>query len=404
MAVIGGSVLVAWLIARRLRIRWQSRSHAPGAQIPFPGLSRLLMPVLAIALLGGGALVLRAGHLIATVAEARLVRIAGALLLTLAALRMLGYAVRRAFPGQAWVARFERIASAITALGVALYVTGALADVIDWLRATQFPLGNGEVSLLSVIKGGATTSLALIAALWAGSLVDERIREAKSVPPNVRTVVGRSARAILVVLAVLVGLSLSGIDLTILSVFGGALGVGLGLGLQRIASNYVSGFILLLDRGLRIGDFITVDKHTGVVEEIRTRYTLLRSLDSSEAIIPNEVLVSSPVVNLTLADRLVMLALRVALPPDVDIKLVQSLMIEAARQPRVLANPAPVALLAEFSAATLVFELDFWISDPENGRLNAQSDVSIALLEALRRQGIPLAVPASEVRIPGLKA
>jgi small-conductance mechanosensitive channel len=196
----------------------------------------------------------------------------------------------------------------------------------------------------------------------------------------------------------------SGIDLTVLSVFGGALGVGLGLGLQRIASNYVSGFILLLDRSLRIGDLITVagavEKYYGTVRQINTRYTLLRALDGTETVIPNEMLVSGPVINHSLTDRRVRLSVRIAVAYEADLDLALRLGEEAARSTqRVLADPPPAALLVEFAADGLLLEIGFWIEDPEQGRLSAQSAVAIAVFKLYSANGIAIPYPRRDVRI-----
>jgi small-conductance mechanosensitive channel len=210
----------------------------------------------------------------------------------------------------------------------------------------------------------------------------------------------RLLKALLLLLAVLIGLSAVGIDVTVLSVFGGALGVGLGLGLQRIASNYVSGFILLLDRSLRLGDMITVDKYHGIVAEISTRYTVLRALDGTEAIIPNEVLVSSPVTNHTYTDRRSRVGIKLSVSYDTDLKKAMALLCEAAQShPRALKDPAPAAAITGFGADGVEMEVGLWISDPEAGKGNIQSDVSEGILERFRAAGVGIPYPQREIRI-----
>jgi small-conductance mechanosensitive channel len=208
----------------------------------------------------------------------------------------------------------------------------------------------------------------------------------------------------LILVALLAALAMSGIDLTVLSVFGGAVGVGLGLGLQRIASNYVSGFILLLDRSLRIGDLITVagsvERYYGTVTQISTRYTLLRSMDGTETVIPNEMLVSTPVVNHSLTDPRVLLTVKVAIAYDSDLELALRSAEDAARStPRVLGDPPPAALLREFGADGLQLDLNFWISDPQLGRMNVQSAVAIAVYKLFSQKGISIPYPRRDVRI-----
>jgi len=203
-----------------------------------------------------------------------------------------------------------------------------------------------------------------------------------------------------VLVAVLVGLSLVGFDLTLLSVFGGALGVGLGFGLQKIASSYVSGFIILLDKSLRIGDLVTVDKYSGSVAEIKTRYTVIKALDGTKAILPNEVLVSEVVTNHSYTDRKVRLATRVQVGYGSDVDQVRALLVQATGvNARVLADPAPFAALVEFASDGLTFELGFWISDPEQGKQGVTSDINIEILRLFRANGVEIPFPQRDVRI-----
>jgi small-conductance mechanosensitive channel len=210
----------------------------------------------------------------------------------------------------------------------------------------------------------------------------------------------RFARAALLVLAVLVSMNTVGIPLGVLSVFGGALGVGLGLGLQRIASNYVSGFIILLDRSLRIGDLITVDKYHGAVTQIRTRYTVIKALDGTEAIIPNELLVSGAVTNHSYTSKELRMTVKVQIGYGCDLERALKLMVEAARaQSRVLTDPAPLATLSGFGADGLDLELGFWVPDPELGTGLTRSDISRAILSAFNEAGITIPGPQREVRL-----
>ena len=187
----------------------------------------------------------------------------------------------------------------------------------------------------------------LLVTLWLGSSLEARLMRADRIDMNLRVVLARVGRAFMVLLALLLGLSFAGLDLTVLSVFGGALGVGLGLGLQKIASNYVSGFIILLDRSLRIGDLISVDKFYGMVARINTRYTVVQAFDGTEAIVPNEMLVSLPVTNHSFNDRRIRLAFKVFLRYGADLDRALRLAIDAAAaQPRVLKDPPPTGVPA----------------------------------------------------------
>ncbi len=411
-AVIVLSLVAAWTLARSVRYRVEARLKAAAhakvrldvLQFSIEGVRRLVFPATALLLLWCGELVMRVSGLITSAADARLLRLAMALVGALGVVRLLVYAMRRALTSVALIGAFER-AIVLTVWGIsALYVTGVLSDVTDWLDATHIPIGKTMVSLLAVLTAIVTTLVSLLAALWIGSLVETRLMATPGLDRNLRVVLGRVARAVLILIALLVALGVSGIDLTVLSVFGGALGVGLGLGLQRIASNYVSGFILLLDRSLRLGDLITVagpvDRYYGTVSQINTRYTLLRAMDGTETVIPNEMLVSSPVVNHSLSDRRVRLAVRISIAYEADLDLAMRLGEQAAvSTERVLADPAPASLLVEFAADGLLLEIGFWIEDPEQGRLNVQSAVATAVFKLFSERGIAIPYPRRDVRI-----
>jgi small-conductance mechanosensitive channel len=381
--------------AAAVQARVDSALAAPGA---VAHLQSLLFPLIALVLLLAAEGLLRWRHVLGSAADARLLRLAVSLVAALAVVRLLFALMRRVFHSTRLIARIERAIGALAILGIGLYATGVLEDVVQWLSATEIPLGSAaQVSLWRLIVGSTTTLLALLGAMWLASIVDERLDAETALEPNLRTVLGRVARALLLLVAVMVAMALSGIDLTVLSVFGGALGVGLGLGLQRIAGSYVSGFILLLDRSLRIGDVVAVDKHYGQVMQISTRYTVLRAPDGTDAVIPNEMLVSAPVVNYTLGDRRVVLSVDVPIGPNDDLPLALKLMPAAARaQPRVLAEPAPSAVLKEFAGGNLVLQVSFSINDPENGRQNVQSDVAVAVYESFRANGIDLPAPRAD--------
>lgn len=404
VAVAGGRI-VSGLVRRRIGARLAAATTRSGAAIDalrfsIDGVRRLAFPVAALALLVAGEAALRISGVLTRAADARLLRLALTLLAAMALIRLLVYVLRRVFSNLAFIAASERVIALAIWLIVALHVTGVLGDVVEWLDATKIPVGASRVSLWVVAMGALSVLVTLLAALWIGSALEARLMRAQQLEPNLRVVASRALKALLLVVAVLLGLSTVGIDLTVLSVFGGALGVGLGLGLQRIASNYVSGFIILLDKSLRIGDLITVDKHTGIVTQINTRYTVIRALDGTEAIVPNERLVAEPVTNQSYTDRKVLLRCDVQVSYASDVDCALELLRQAARvSPRVLADPAPGAALADFGADGLNLALTFWIADPENGRLNVTSEVNREILRLFRENGIEIPFPQRDVRI-----
>ena len=222
----------------------------------------------------------------------------------------------------------------------------------------------------------------------------------KFIEPNMRLVLSKVVRGALLVLGVLLAMSLAGIDLTVLSVFGGALGVGLGLGLQKLAANYVSGFVILLERSLKVGDTVRVDGFEGQVTAIRTRYTVLQAPNGRESVVPNETLTSTRVENLSLANTRVALTSLVTVAYDSDVNQVQAVLKAAAQScSRVLVDPAPATLLTNLAADGLEFTLAYWINDPENGQGNVKSEVNLALLAGLRAANIVIPYPQREVRL-----
>jgi small-conductance mechanosensitive channel len=223
---------------------------------------------------------------------------------------------------------------------------------------------------------------------------------AQGVDANLRLVLARLVRALLILLAVLIGLPLVGIDLTTLSVFGGALGVGLGLGLQKIAANYVSGFIILLDRSIRIGNLIEVQAQRGIVTRITTRYTLLRGQTGVEVIVPNEMLVGSIITNETLSDPKVRLATQVQVAYGTDLERALAILVAAARvQPRVLVDPPTKGFVTAFAESGINLEVGYWIGDPEDGTMQIKSDTLLAIWKAFKAEGIEIPFPQREVRM-----
>jgi len=201
----------------------------------------------------------------------------------------------------------------------------------------------------------------------------------------------------------LLSLSIVGIDITALSVFSGALAVGLGLGLQKIASNYVSGFIILLDRSIRIGNLVALDATTsGVVTQITARYTVLRTLAGTEVIIPNEYLVSNIVRNESFTDSRLRVVVPVQVAYGTDLEQAMRLMTEAAQaQPRVLAEPAPQALLTLFADSGINLELGFWIADPQAGTGSVRSAINLSIWRSFHEHGIEIPFPQREIRLLG---
>ncbi|MGZ8272897.1 MAG: mechanosensitive ion channel family protein [Burkholderiaceae bacterium] len=412
LAVVAVALAGAWFFARiteqRVDARVQAESRKPTGrvdllQFSIDGFRRLAFPVAAMALLALGGFGMRAAGLVRRTGDIQFLRLAFTLVAAAAAIRLFVYVLRRSFPRSSWIGTSERAIALVIWLLVALHVTGLLADLIEVLEAVQIPIGRQRLTLWDLLVGAVSVVLTLLAALWIGSVIEARLMATTSLTPNSRVVVSRLLKALLALVAVLVALSMVGIDLTVLSVFGGALGVGLGLGLQRIASNYVSGFIILLDHSLTIGDMITVDKYYGAVSQINTRYTVIKALDGTETIVPNEMLVSSPVINHSYTDRKVRVAVKVSVAYESDLDRALQVLVDAARaQTRVLSDPAPAAFVTGLGTDGIDLEVGFWIHDPEEGTLAVRSSIARLLLQRFKDEKIEIPFPQRDIRITGI--
>lgn len=335
--------------------------------------------------------------------ERHLLNLAVPLLLAVILIRALIYALRYVFKPSERLKSWERFVAWTIWAGFALHVTGVLPRIHRALEALSFEAGDHRFSLLLLFQAATTIVLAVIAALWVAQVIESRLMGMPHMDLSLRLALSKAMRTFLLVLAVLVALPAVGIDLTVLSVFGGALGVGLGFGLQKIASNYVSGFIILLDRSVRIGDLITVDTRYGQVTEINTRYTLLKSLDGTETIVPNEQLIINSVVNHSLSKPDVRVDLPVQVAYDTDLDQAKEILLEVARgHIRVAKDNAeemPKVLLQTFGDNGINLELVFWIRDAEEGQLTLRSELNWEIWRRFKTAGIEIPFPQRDLHI-----
>lgn len=398
VCILGG-IGLSRMLRKRFRIAVDDDDPSLLMQIGVKSFARVLSPLLTLGLLVLGYYGLkRVGH------PVTLWEIVMPLAIAQTAMRFGFYVLRGIFVKDASVGAllhlFEKVIALLVWVCVLLYITGLWPDFVEYLDGTDLPLGRHKVSLLTVMQAVASVLVTLIIALWVGSLIESRLMKFSGMHSSLRTVVGRMAKAVLVFIAFLVSLSMVGIDLTVLSVFGGALGVGIGLGLQKIASSYVSGFVILLERSMVIGDMVAVDKYFGKVTQINTRYTILEGLDGIESVLPNELFMANPVQNYSLTHRVVRLSTQVTILYQDDVETVLSIMEQAALQvQRVSQQTVPNALLIKIGTDGLDLELGFWITDPENGRLNVLSDVNRAIWKAFKANGIQVAHAKRDIRI-----
>lgn len=324
-------------------------------------------------------------------------------LVALVVIRMGVKVLQAAFPQAGWVRPIERSISWLAWLVMVLWVTGLLPMVLQELGEITWKVGNSTLSVRTLIEGTLTAAAVLLLSLWLSAAIEARLlRSATGGELSLRKAVSNATRALLVFVGLIVALSAVGIDLTALSVLGGAIGVGVGLGLQKLAANYVSGFVILAERNIRIGDNVRVDGFEGRVTDIKSRYTVIRSLGGRESVVPNEMITTSRVENLTLADPRVWSSTVVSVGYDSDVDLVLRLLADATLESsRVLRDPAPSVALSAFGADGLEFTVGFWIADPENGQMGLRSQVNLAILRSLRAHGIDIPFPQRVLHLTG---
>lgn len=399
VGVLALCLFVAWLITRQVKAVLRRRRAADpslatdGSE---EGLRRVIFPLTALVLVVLARAVLANWHHI------NLLKLAVPLLLAMAVIRLTVHALKRSFPKAGWLASFER-AFAFGAWGVvALHLSGVLPTVIDGMKQVAFSIGKAKVNLWMLLQGALTVFVTVLVALWVAGIIESRLMRTEGLDGNLKLVFTRLSRGLLVVLAVAIGLPLVGIDLTALSVFGGALGVGLGFGMQKIAANYVSGFILLLDRSIRMGNLISVGNERGIVSQITTRYTVLKGMTGIESIVPNETLVGSIVQNETFTDPKVRVSVPIQVSYATDLEKAMAIMVEAAQaQPRVMSDPAPGAFLEAFADSGINLQLGFWIRDPAEGTLGIRSAINMQIWRRFKEEGIEIPFPQREVRVLG---
>ncbi len=399
LGVLALCLLLAGLISNRLRALLRRRREA-NPDLPRgageEGLRRVIFPLTALVLVLIARIVLVNWH------HVNLLKLAVPLLVAMAAIRLTVHALKRGFPRAGWLASFERFFAFGAWVVVALQISGVLPTVIDGLEQIGFTIGKAKLNLWMLLQGVLTVLVTVLVALWIAGVIESRLMRTEGLDPNFKLVFARLSKALLIVLAVTIGLPLVGIDLTALSVFGGALGVGLGFGMQKIAANYVSGFILLLDRSIRMGNLISVGSERGVVSQITTRYTVLKGMTGIESIVPNEILVGSVVQNETFTDPKVRIALPIQVGYATDLEQAMAILVAAARlQPRVMDDPAPGAFVEAFADSGINLQLGFWIRDPTEGTLGIRSEINLEIWRRFRAEGIEIPFPQREVRILG---
>ncbi len=389
VAVIAACLLAAWALLRLVRgpealpgSIWFGRGVVDGVLFP-------LLALLFALLARWGLAALWRGH--GSIAVFKLVI---PVLVSLVIIRLTGRVLRSVFPESRLLRIFERSLSWFAWAGVALWITGILPLVLQELDTISWKIGASQVSVRNIIEGAVTAVVVLMVALWISSALEARLTRGATDNLSLRKMAANSVRGLLLFIGLLFALEAAGIDLTALGVLGGALGVGIGFGLQKLAANYVSGFVILAERSMRIGDVVKVDGFEGRITDISTRYTIIRALNGRESIVPNEMMITQRVENLSLADPRVLLTttVQVAYGTDLD-TLMPRLAAAVATVARVVTDTAPSVILTAFAADGLELTVAFWIADPQNGQGAVRSDVNLTILRTLNAAGVDIPFP-----------
>jgi len=392
-AVLIVCLLLAWGLVRL----WRGAAARPGS-VWFGEriVDGVLFPALALLLAIGARWALRGQVPIA------LFKLVVPILTSLLVIRIAVRVLHTAFPKSPTVRLVERTLSWVVWAVLVMWLTGLLPLLLTEMEGVHWKLAGTDVTLRSLVEGALSAVAVMVGALWISAAIEARLMagaEGSADTLSLRKIAANATRALLLLVGVLLALSAAGIPLGALGVLGGAVGVGIGFGLQKLAANYVSGFVILAERSLRIGDMVKVDGFEGRITDIHTRFTVIRALNGRESIVPNEMLITSRVENASLADPRVQVTTTVGVAYGTDVDaLVPRLVAAVQGVPRVLAEPAPAVLLSAFGADGLELTVAFWIADPEAGHGNVRSEVNLAILRTLNEDGVEIPFPQRVVR------
>ncbi|MDO4998193.1 MAG: mechanosensitive ion channel [Neisseria sp.] len=315
-------------------------------------------------------------------------------------IRLVLAVIHAALPTNAFTIWLEKTLSYVFWLAFLVRLSGIDDIIIDGMKNLSFTIGSSELNLWTISTGLLWIALILVLAMWLAKFIKRKLMGNQHIDMNLRIMLSNIVQIVLIVLSVLIALPLVGIDLTVLSVFGGALGVGIGFGLQKIASNYISGFMILGDRSIRPGDRLTVNNFTGYVTKITSRFVVLRSASGTEALIPNETFITNTVINESYTGNSLLQGLDIQISYQSDVEKAMAIMVEAAKKhSRIESTPEPKAFLISFGDNGINLRLSFWLKDPENGFLGLFSTILLEIWQRFSADGIELPYPQREIRI-----
>lgn len=327
------------------------------------------------------------------------------ILIALIVIRLVVYLVKYILHPNPLLNAYQNFLSSILWVTVVLHLFGFLAPISSSLQSITFGFGDKEFSVLLVLQLLAGIFLSVISAMTLSRFIENRLMKVTQIGLSGRVMINKIVRIALYVIAIVVALDTIGLDLTFLSVFGGAFGVGLAFGMQKIASNYVSGFTILLDKSLQIGDILTIGEHYGIVDSIKSRYTVLRKLDGVEVIIPNETLIAENIINHTGSDRKVRVWIDIQVGYSSSVDLATEIMLSSCnQQERVIKDePEPTVYLMNFGESGIDLKLVFYIEDAEEGTYRLKSDINKEIWREFQAKGIEIPFPQRVIHVENVK-
>jgi small-conductance mechanosensitive channel len=385
---------IAFGVGAAVRSRVELTSLAMGWPAPLRLFMRVLVgsaPTAAFAIL----MIIARGVMLASTWPSRsyLLEVSAKLAVAWLIIRLVTSVIRNEF--------VVRVVSLAAWLVAALSIIGQLEPTIDALDSFAIVLGGLRLTPLLLIKLGVLLAVALWLANIASNFLEVRITQSRDLTPSIQVLLVKMMRLALIILAVAIVMSAVGINLSALAIFSGAVGVGIGFGLQKIVANFISGVILLADKSVKPGDLVTIGDSSGRISAMNTRYISVAAGDGREFLIPNEDLITQKVVNWTYTDKNTLVKVNFSTNYDADPRLVCKLAIEAAEaSPRATKGKAPNCILTDFAEAGMKFTLTFWISDPD-GMDKVKSDVMLTLWDAFKHDDIRVPYPVREIRIRG---
>jgi small-conductance mechanosensitive channel len=407
IAAVAACLWVGWLVGATLRDRYQRRGITTPTALTWTYLASqgfvVVTPVvLALLLVTMTRGVLFASHFDVTLIDAA-IRLTGAYVVV----RVGVFLFAASLGNKSWMQHWENRVTLLIWFAIAAEYLGWLDPIIATLDSVGVVAGKSRITVWSILKLLFTLTLFVLVAAWISRWVERRLKKLGNLAPSTRIGIAKFSNAFLIALSILMGLNAAGVDLTALTVLTGAIGLGLGFGLQSIAANFVSGFVLLMDRSIKPGDVISLSGQAGTstenfgwVQELRGRYVVVRDRDGVEMLVPNQQLISNAVINWSYTDPRIRLKLPVRVSYGDDPELALQILLAACEgQRRILRDPLPVSRLMHFGESGIELELRFWISDPQDGVNNVRSDVNRAIWRLFKEHRITIPVAQHEVRV-----